>query len=72
MSSPINLKDHDFDGFAAALAPTAPNRVEHLKLFAAVFSHGARELDELKKAPAGARRGARLGAGATACCRSSP
>lgn len=47
----INLKDLDFDGFGAALAPTALNRVEHLKLFAGVFSHGARALEDLKKAP---------------------
>ena len=51
MSAAINLKDLDFDGFAAALAPTGLNRVEHLKLFAAVFSHGAQELGELKQAP---------------------
>ena len=47
----INLKDHDFRGFAEALAPTQLNRVEHLKLFAAVFSHGAQDLSDLKKAP---------------------
>lgn len=47
----INLKDHDFDGFGAALAPTSLNRTEHLKLFAAVFSHGAQQLDDLRKAP---------------------
>ncbi|MDP1828766.1 MAG: radical SAM protein [Archangium sp.] len=47
----MNLKDLDFDGFGAALAPAALNRVEHLKLFAGVFSHGARALDDLRKAP---------------------
>ncbi|HEY1089233.1 MAG TPA: rRNA methyltransferase, partial [Archangium sp.] len=51
MSSPINLKDLDFDGFGAALAPTGLNRVEHLKLFAAVFSHGAQVMEDLKSAP---------------------
>lgn len=47
----INLKDHDFEGFATALAPASLTRVEHLKLFAAVFSHGAQQLDDLKRAP---------------------
>ena len=47
----INLKDHDFEGFATALAPTSLTRVEHLKLFAAVFSHNAQQLEDLKQAP---------------------
>jgi 23S rRNA (adenine2503-C2)-methyltransferase len=51
VSSPINLKDLDFDGFGAALAPTGLNRVEHLKLFASVFSHGAQVMEDLKAAP---------------------
>ena len=51
MSSPVNLKNHDFEGFCAALAPAAPNRVEQLKLFASVFSHGAQEMADLKAAP---------------------
>ncbi len=51
MSSPVNLKNHDFEGFVAALAPAEPNRVEQLKLFAAVFSHGAQEMADLKAAP---------------------
>jgi 23S rRNA (adenine2503-C2)-methyltransferase len=51
VSAVINLKDLDFDGFGAALSPTELNRVEHLKLFAAVFSHGAKEMEALKKAP---------------------
>lgn len=52
VSSPlVNLKNLDFDGFVQALAPTEPNRVEQLKLFAAVFSHGAESLDDLRGAP---------------------
>jgi 23S rRNA (adenine2503-C2)-methyltransferase len=51
VSSLINLKDLDFDGFGAALAPAGPRRVEHLKLFAAVFSHGAQSLEDLRAAP---------------------
>jgi 23S rRNA (adenine2503-C2)-methyltransferase len=51
VSSPINLKDLDFPGFGEALAPTGLNRVEHLKLFAAVFSHGAQVMEDLKAAP---------------------
>jgi 23S rRNA (adenine2503-C2)-methyltransferase len=47
----INLKDHDFEGFGSALAPTSLTRVEHLKLFAAVFSHGAQQLGDLRQAP---------------------
>jgi 23S rRNA (adenine2503-C2)-methyltransferase len=51
VSAAINLKDLDFDGFGAALAPTQLSRVEHLKLFAAVFSHGATQMEALKQAP---------------------
>ena len=47
----INLKNHDFEGFGEALAPVAPNRTEQLKLFAAVFAHGAKALADLKRAP---------------------
>ena len=47
----VNLKNFDFDGFGAALAPTELNRTEQLKLFAAVFNHNARKLEDLKRAP---------------------
>ncbi len=51
VSPPVNLKNHDFAGFVEALAPGGANRVEQLKLFAAVFSHGAQEMADLKAAP---------------------
>ncbi len=51
MPSPITLNNHDFEGFGEALGPCAPNRVEQLKLFAAVFSHGAEAMADLKAAP---------------------
>ncbi len=47
----INLKNFDFDGFGAALGASGLNRTEHLKLFAAVFNHGAQQLEALKRAP---------------------
>lgn len=51
VSASVNLKDFDFNGFGAALAPIAPNRVEQLKLFASIFSHGARVMSDVKRAP---------------------
>ena len=47
----VNLKNFDFEGFGHALAATELNRTEQLKLFAAVFNHNARALDDLKRAP---------------------
>ncbi len=47
----LNLKNHDFDGFSAALTAQGANRTECLKLFAGVFSHGAEDLDALRAAP---------------------
>ena len=47
----VNLKNFDFDGFGQALAPSELNRTEQLKLFASVFSHGAQELADMKRAP---------------------
>ena len=47
----INLKNHDFAGFCDALTPVAANRTEQLKLFASVFSHGAKVLADVKRAP---------------------
>ena len=49
--SRINLKNFDFDGFGLALEASKLNRTEHLKLFAGVFSHGAMQLTDLKRAP---------------------
>lgn len=47
----INLKNHDFAGFCEALTPVEANRTEQLKLFASVFSHGAKVMADLKRAP---------------------
>lgn len=47
----INLKNFDFDGFCTALEPAGANRTEQLKLFAAVFAHGATQMSDLKRAP---------------------
>ncbi|MFO0599684.1 MAG: radical SAM protein [Myxococcaceae bacterium] len=47
----INLKNHDFPAFQRALAPVEPNKTEELKLFASIFSHGAKTLDDVRAAP---------------------
>ncbi|MFZ5470356.1 MAG: radical SAM protein [Myxococcota bacterium] len=47
----MNLKNLDLEGWAAALAPVAPNRTALLKLFASVFAHGAKSLADVKRAP---------------------
>ncbi len=51
MRGQLNLKDVDLDGLAEALAPLAPTRTATLKLFAAVFAHGAQSLLDLKGVP---------------------
>ena len=43
----MNLKDLDLDELATALAPAAPGRTPLLKVFAAVFAHGARTVAEV-------------------------
>ena len=47
----LNLKDLDFDGLSAALAPLAPSRTAVRKLFASVFAHGAKSMADVKRAP---------------------
>lgn len=47
----LNLKDLDFDGLSAALAPLSPTRTAVLKLFASVFAHGAASMADVKRAP---------------------
>src|SRR5438874_3866410 len=47
----MNLKSLSFDELAAALAPLGASRTAQLKLFAAVFAHGARELGDLREVP---------------------
>lgn len=51
MTPRLNLKNLDFDGFCQALVPAGANRTEQLKLFAAIFSHGAQTLDDVRRAP---------------------
>ncbi len=54
----INLKNFDFDGLAAAIAPSGAQRTPALKVFASVFSHGAQSMADVAKArqvPAGVR-----------------
>lgn len=51
MSARINLKNFDFEGFKDALSGVELGRTEHLKLFASVFSHGAKSMDDVRKAP---------------------
>ncbi|MFT3840097.1 MAG: radical SAM protein [Myxococcaceae bacterium] len=47
----LNLKDLDFDGLAQALAPLKSTRRATLKLFAAVYAHGAQSLEDLRAVP---------------------
>lgn len=47
---PINLKDVDLDELAAILSPLQPTRTAVLKLFAAVFAHGAEDMAEVAQA----------------------
>ncbi len=51
MSAPLNLKNLDFEELEAALVPLAASRTSALKLFASVFSHGARTMADVAKAP---------------------
>ena len=44
----MNLKNHSLDELSQWLAPAAPTRVAALKLFAAVFAHGARSVPGLR------------------------
>jgi 23S rRNA (adenine2503-C2)-methyltransferase len=58
MDGSLNLKNLDFDALMKALAPLNAPRTASLKLFASVFAHGARSMDEVKAArmvPAGVR-----------------
>ncbi|HLL52123.1 MAG TPA: radical SAM protein [Myxococcaceae bacterium] len=52
----MNLKNHSVDELTLALAPLSPSRTAVLKLFASVFAHGARTLDEVRQAPQVPRR----------------
>lgn len=47
----MNLKNLDIDELSQALAPLAPSRTAVLKLFASVFAHGARTLEQVRLAP---------------------
>lgn len=49
--SKLNLKDLDFDALSQALAPVKSTRRATLKLFAAVYAHGAQSLEELRAVP---------------------
>jgi 23S rRNA (adenine2503-C2)-methyltransferase len=58
MSPSLNLKTHDFDELFAALSPLGASRTAALKLFASVFAHRARSMDDVKQTrqvPAGVR-----------------
>jgi 23S rRNA (adenine2503-C2)-methyltransferase len=44
----VNLKSLSIEELGATLAPLAPSRTALLKLFAAVFAHGAQALEELR------------------------
>ncbi|MHB8879316.1 MAG: radical SAM protein [Myxococcaceae bacterium] len=44
----MNLKDLDIEGLTRALAPVGAERTAVLKLFACVFAHGARSLEEVR------------------------
>lgn len=50
MSSPFNLKNHDFDEFLARVTPHGGTKASALKLFASVFSHRARSMDDVRQA----------------------
>lgn len=56
----MNLKQLSLDELAQALAPAAPSRTALLKVFAAVFAHGARTVEEVARAPQVPRRVADL------------
>ncbi len=47
----MNLKTLSLDELSSALAPFSPSRPSVLKLFAAVFAHGARSMEEACAAP---------------------
>lgn len=50
MQAFVNLKNHSVEELTQALAPLAPSRTAVLKVFASVFAHGARSLDEVRAA----------------------
>jgi 23S rRNA (adenine2503-C2)-methyltransferase len=52
----VNLKSLSIEELGAALAPLGPSRTALLKLFAAVFAHGATSLEDLRSAPQVPRR----------------
>ena len=58
MSTHFNLKDADLAGYTGWLGPAGASEVATLKLFASVFSHGARDMAAVAQArqvPAGVR-----------------
>ncbi len=52
----VNLKNLSIDELAAALAPFDPPPNAVVKLFARVFAHGAKSVDDLRRAPDVPRR----------------
>ena len=60
MPAPLNLKNMDFAELTAALEPFGGTRTATLKLFAAVFQHGARSMEDVRhtrQVPAAVRDG---------------
>jgi 23S rRNA (adenine2503-C2)-methyltransferase len=47
----MNLRNLDFEGLSAELAPLRPTRTALLKVFAAVFARGAGDIEEVANAP---------------------
>lgn len=56
MPTTLNLKDLPFDDLPAALAPAGATRTAALKVFAAVFAHGATTVADVGAAPQVPRR----------------
>jgi 23S rRNA (adenine2503-C2)-methyltransferase len=52
----MNLKNLALDELSAALAPLDPPRAALVKIFAAVFAHGASSVEELRRVPDTPRR----------------
>jgi 23S rRNA (adenine2503-C2)-methyltransferase len=46
----LNLKNHDFEGLLAALAPVNAGRTPALKVFASVFAHGGKTMADVRNA----------------------
>ncbi|MBI3182395.1 MAG: radical SAM protein [Myxococcales bacterium] len=47
----MNLKELDLEQLSRALSPHSPSSTAVLKLFASVFAHGARSLEDIRAAP---------------------